>query len=193
MGFGGPQWGPVELMCLYLCISVFLYLYPVLRINFWWSKCVVRNCAQRMWPQATGSNPPSGSIICPSIRSSTGLLGFLYLYSIVLIIHMINITIIINSVGFQSRDAFPHTGVQSILYVRMYLCLSVRLSSLLFGDHSHGPWLRTAHVAAGHGLNSLIGSIIFLSVRPSVFLYIFLSVCPSVRSSAGLFQFLYLY
>ena len=49
----------VELICLSLC--------PVVGVAFWRSKRVARNCAQRMRPQGTGSNPLSGSIICPSV------------------------------------------------------------------------------------------------------------------------------
>ena len=32
------------------------------------------------------------------------------------------------------------------------LCLSVRSSASLFGDHPRGPKLRAAHAAAGHGV-----------------------------------------
>ena len=62
-----PQWGSFKLICtsasLLLCISVSLsgrlpHLLVIIHSS--------RNCAQRMRPQATGSNHLSGSIICPS-------------------------------------------------------------------------------------------------------------------------------
>ena len=64
-----------------LCLSVSLsgHLCFILVII-----CASHNFVQRMQPQATGSNPLSGSIICPfvcpSVRSSAGLLRYLYFY-----------------------------------------------------------------------------------------------------------------
>ena len=45
MGSGGPQWGLVNLICMYVCISVHLFIYiyfslslfPVVSIDFWQS------------------------------------------------------------------------------------------------------------------------------------------------------------
>ena len=58
------------LMCL--CISIYrnlcMFLCLFVRINFWQSKSVARNCAQRMRPQTMGSNTLSGSIIFMLIR-----------------------------------------------------------------------------------------------------------------------------
>ena len=59
-----PQWGPVDIIglsvCLYVSLSLFpsiyLYLCPVVHIDIWQSKRAARNCAQRMRPQTTGSN-----------------------------------------------------------------------------------------------------------------------------------------
>ena len=75
-------------VCLSLRISIFVSICPVVRVTFCRSKRAAHNYVQRMWPQAMGSNPLSGSIICPSvhpsihpsIQSSAGLLRFLYLY-----------------------------------------------------------------------------------------------------------------
>ena len=62
LGPKGPQWGPVELICMSVCLSfylslfpsVYLPLWPVVCVAFWRSKRMARNCVQRMWPQATG-------------------------------------------------------------------------------------------------------------------------------------------
>ena len=57
-----------------------------------------RNCAQGMGPQATGSNPLSGSIICPS---SAGLFDIL-------------VFVLFSSVGVQRRDAFIRSNIDSL-------------------------------------------------------------------------------
>ena len=76
-----PHWGLKDpsgvQLSLYLCMclsvhmsvapSVTLSHFMVVRITFWQSKRVVRNCTQRMRPQASCSNPLSGSIICPFV------------------------------------------------------------------------------------------------------------------------------
>ena len=67
LGSEGPQWGPVELLYLSVRLSVSLYGCPH---QFLAIIHAARNCAQRMRPQATGSNSLSGSIICPSVRAS---------------------------------------------------------------------------------------------------------------------------
>ena len=71
-------------MSVYLSVfqSLHLYLCLVIRVTFWRSKRMARNCAHRMRPQATGSNPLNGSIICPYIRPSgrPRPFNFLYLY-----------------------------------------------------------------------------------------------------------------
>ena len=109
----------VELICPSLCLSVYLSLCPVVLVDFWRSKRAARNCAQRMRPQATGSNPLSGSIICPSVRSSAGLLQFLYLYSCPawessVVMHL--------SPDWGPKDP---SGVQSSLYFRVSVYLSL--------------------------------------------------------------------
>ena len=115
-----------------LCVYLYVYLCLCLGfcVTFWKSKSVARNCVHYMRPQATGSNPLRGSIIFlyvhpsthPPVRPSTRSSGcpsgfpqtfcnFLYLYSIVLILQMITITINITSLGVQSCDAFiPSLG-----------------------------------------------------------------------------------
>ena len=83
-----PHWGledpsGVQLrlcLCVYvylsLCLSISMYIclsvWPYVSL-FGDHKSVSRNCAQRMQPQATGSNTLSGNIICPSIRPSVHL------------------------------------------------------------------------------------------------------------------------
>ena len=73
-----PHWGPKDpsgvqyrlyvhptihpSIHLYVCLSVSMYS---CLCHFLAIICVVRNCAQRMQLEATGSNIPSGSIICP--------------------------------------------------------------------------------------------------------------------------------
>ena len=124
---------------MFLCLFV--------RINFWQSKSVARNCAQRMRPQTMGSNTLSGSIIIMSFRPvSCRPFAIFYLYVIFLTLEIITTTIIINSVGVQHCDAFyPHWGpeesggVQTIVCVfpsfclslSLYLCISVSMSICL--------------------------------------------------------------
>ena len=101
----GSSWAYMY-VCLSLRLSIFLPLFSVVRVDFWRSNLVARNCVQRMWPQAMGLNTLSGSIIFPSvhlyihpsIQSSTGLLRFLYLY-------------IDSQSGVQRRNEFSHTEV----------------------------------------------------------------------------------
>ena len=104
---------------LYICLSVFpsislyicLYLCLFFRVAFCKSKHTARNCVQHIRPQAPWSNTLNGSILCPSVRSSTVLLQIFY--SIVLILDMITIAITITSVGFHNNNAFiPQTGVR---------------------------------------------------------------------------------
>ena len=57
-------------LCLSLCLSVSLSLSLDVHIAFWPSKRTAHNCAQRLLPQATWSNPLSCSIICPSVGLS---------------------------------------------------------------------------------------------------------------------------
>ena len=52
LGPKGPQWGPADLICL----SVFLYLCPSIFLRQFLANIrTSRNCAQRIWPQATVS------------------------------------------------------------------------------------------------------------------------------------------
>ena len=84
LGSGGPQWGPVEFMCVSVCLSICLYvcssvcLYVTLSVRlhrFLSIMCTARNCAQRMRTQDTGSNTLNGSIICSSVHLSVRLSG----------------------------------------------------------------------------------------------------------------------
>ena len=135
---------------LYVC----LYLSPYLRISvslsghphlfFGNHEIAARNFSQRMQPQSMGSNPLSGSMVCPSfhmsVRSSVGLLRFF-------------VFVLTSSVGIQCRNAFIPTLGSSQYYiyvclsVHTFLCLSiylslfisVRSSASLFGDYLRGP------------------------------------------------------
>ena len=92
------------------------------------------NCAQRMWPQATGSNPLSGSIICPSVRPSVRPSVCPSVRLSVRLRTFCNFCICINfRCGGPALRCFPpHWGlsdpseVQSSLYVRLYASLSGR-------------------------------------------------------------------
>ena len=59
-----PHWGPVELIRLYVSVSLSVWSPASL---FGYNNSVDRYCAQRMQPQATGSNPLSGSMIYLSV------------------------------------------------------------------------------------------------------------------------------
>ena len=73
--------------CMSIYIYACIYLSLVVHIAFLRSKCVARDCVQRMRLQATGSNTLSFSIICPSIYLFVcGPFTIFYLYSIVLIL-----------------------------------------------------------------------------------------------------------
>ena len=113
-------------MCLSVCLSVSLSGRPC---RFLAIICADRNFAQGMQPQATGSNPLSGSIIFPSVRQSVcpvfcpvvcpfvrlvvrgPFAIFLSIFNSFNTIEMITvtITITITSVGVQRHDAFIPT------------------------------------------------------------------------------------
>ena len=127
-------------VCLSLCLSVSLYNRPRRFLAIIRAAC---NCAQRMRPQATGSNPLSGSIICPSVRLSGRMRQFCNF----------GIFVLISSVGVQRHDAFtPTLGSKGSMWgpvelicpsvslsIRLYLCLSVQSPMPLFGDQSVRP------------------------------------------------------
>ena len=86
LGSKGLQWVTVDLICPSICLSVCIFVsmslyisvYPSVSMYICLVVCVAdRNCAQRMRPQATGSNTLSGSIICPSIYMFVRLSGHL--------------------------------------------------------------------------------------------------------------------
>ena len=132
-------------------MSVSLSVSPYLCLSFWSStslfgnhEIAARNFSQRMQPQSMGSNPLSGSMVCPSfhmfVRSSVGLLRFF-------------VFVLTSNVGIQCRNAFIPTLGSSQYYiyvclsVHTFLCLSiylslfisVRSSASLFGDYLRGP------------------------------------------------------
>ena len=72
LGSRGPQWGPVELICLSVCLSVSpsLCIYVFLSVHprqFLEIICAAHTCAQCIRPQAIGSNPLIVSIIFPYV------------------------------------------------------------------------------------------------------------------------------
>ena len=81
-------------MSLYLYLSVHTSVRPC---HFWAIIHVARNCAQCMRPQTTGSNPLSGSIICPSVRP------------VVRGPFVVFVFVLISSVGVQRRNSFIPT------------------------------------------------------------------------------------
>ena len=157
-----PHWGPKEpdgvqsSLCVHVYVFLSVYLYVSLSSHpcrFLEIICTARNCAQRIWPQATGSDSLSGNIIFPYVRTSVRPVvrepfTIFYLYSIVLILEMININITITSVGVQHSDAFIPTlgsvGLQwgpvaiICLSICLSVCLSVRSSPSIFGKHLQG-------------------------------------------------------
>ena len=148
LGYGGSQWGPVELVCLCLCLSVStsvsLSLYLFIRIDFWWSKCVSHNCVQCMQPHATGSNSLSGRIICPSlcrvVRRNSSV--FVFVFNSFNTREMVTITITIASVGIQCRNAFStNWGTKYPSGVQSSLCVYISVSLSL----CHSVW-QVAHV-----------------------------------------------
>ena len=95
-------------VCISVYSSVSLSICPVDHVTFWRSKCAACNYVQRMRPQATESNTPSGSIICPSVHPSVcpsvRLSGRLQAFC--------NFLICINFQcgGPTSQCIYPHTG-----------------------------------------------------------------------------------
>ena len=64
---------------MYLYLRPFVRLFVSLSDRLYPFLVIIRaacNCVQRMWTQATGSNPLSGSIICLSVRPSGHLREF---------------------------------------------------------------------------------------------------------------------
>ena len=127
-------WGPKDSsgfqsrFCV--CVSVQLNVCQVVRVNLWQTfflpVVVCSACGHRPWCQI----PQWQYNMCvyPSLQLFTGILMFLYLYSIVLIIEMITIYINITSVWFQVFDVFiptlgykgPHWGPVIIVVHRHF-------------------------------------------------------------------------
>ena len=158
--------------------SVYMSLFPFVWVALFQSKRADHNCAQRMWPQATGSNPLSGSIICPYVRPSSRLWDFF------------DFCICINfqCVGPALRFVYPHTGVQLRLCVCLSLCLSVSLSIFLsvrfsashFDDQSALPLIALS--ACRHMPRGQIASVAVS--------YDHTYVCPVVCGTFAIFEFL---
>ena len=74
----GTQWVPLDLICMYVFSywSLSIRLSIFLSWTFWWSNHAARNCVQYMKLQTMGSNPLSGSIICPSVSMSSIMPAF---------------------------------------------------------------------------------------------------------------------
>ena len=130
-------------VCMYVSTSFHLSVSLSGRLHhFLVIICADRKFAQRMRPQDMGSNPLSGSIICPPVRSSAHpfvhqiFANFVFVFNSFNNLEMITITINITSVGVQRRNTFIPTLGSSQAYmsvppsncssVRTSLCLSVQ-------------------------------------------------------------------
>ena len=136
-----------------VCLSVRLY------VSLYEHLCcfltIIRganNCANRMRTQATGSNPLSGSIICPSVRMSIHI-------SVCVSFHPRAFCDLVICVNPQSR--FQSTPVGSswtymsvCLSVSLYLCPFVRIAFwwsfawpvITCSAYSHRPWFQISWV-----------------------------------------------
>ena len=117
----------------YLCLSVSLSLclYVAISGHMHYSLeiiCADHNYTQCMWPQAIGSNPLSGSIICLSV--------FPYICLVVRGPSEIFVFILISSLGFQCHNAFiPTAGsivTQCVPAKLVCMCLFLYISLSLF-------------------------------------------------------------
>ena len=141
-----------------------------------------RNFAQRLWLQAKGPDPSSGSIICPPFRLSS---------------HTWSFCDFCIGTNFQfgdseSRCIYPHTGVQrtpvgsSKAY--MSVCMSISLSGrprrfleIISTTRNCAKYIRKQAT----GSNPLSGSIICLSVCLSGHLWVFWDFLFVLISSVG--------
>ena len=167
-------------------MSIFISFYICLFFcaNCWQWKRASRNCVWRMQLQATGSNPLSGSIICPSIRpsvrrsvrSSTGLSRFWYLYPFPVWGSSVAVHLLLTEPWHIHMHQYPHTGVQSTplwsSQVFMSICLSFCSCLCLSVFMSGCPHRFLASICAARncvqrmwmqdtGSNPLSGGIIF--------------------------------
>ena len=149
LGTEGPQWGPVELICPSVRLSVSLSVSLSLCLSVWYSaslfgdhKSASHNFVQRMRPQTTGSNPLSGRYNMSfhlSVQYSTGLLRFLYFYyfpvcgsSFTVHLSSIKNGVVGHLQKIEYLYAFPpNWGPVEII------CLSVSLSVSLSGRPRH--------------------------------------------------------
>ena len=113
-----------QYVCLPVCLSVYLSISPslflVAHVNFWISKSAARNCAQRMWLQATGSNTLSVSTIFPSV-CPPGRPWVFYIFCIY---------IDFECGGPALQSIYPHTGFQrtSVGSSQAYVSVSLSVS-----------------------------------------------------------------
>ena len=103
-------------------LSIYLSVHPHC---VWVIICAARNCAQRMWPQVTGSNPLSDSIIFLSVHLSVCPQAFC------------NLCFCIN---LQYGDLAPQ-------YIYTYMLVSICAKSLyVYGHHHTGMGTHTEMV-----------------------------------------------
>ena len=130
-----PQYPSGVQLSFYVPLSISLYgrvrLFLVIIV-------LARNCAQRMRPQATGSNTLSGSIIhpsvCPVIRRP-----FLILYLYPFPVWGSSVAMRLSPHWGPEDPSGFHSSFYVCIYVSTYICLSVRFSDSLFGDQNLRP------------------------------------------------------
>ena len=150
----------------------------VICVAFWNFINVDRNYMQRMRPQSMGSNPMSGSIICLSVCMSGCLQAFC------------NFCIYINFQfgGPASQLIYPLTGVRSTPVWSSRSYISVSVSIYLAGCPR--KFLEIIRAARNCVQRMRLQSMVSNPLSGSI-------ICPSVhmsvRSSAGLLHFFYLY
>ena len=121
LGSKGTQWGPVKIIWLSVCIYVSMSSCMHIFLTIIW---VDRNCAQRIRPQAMGSNPLIVSIIGLSVRPSVRPSGcprdFCDFFICII---------------FECGGPAPQC-----IYISAppYPCLSLRSSALIFGNYLRG-------------------------------------------------------
>ena len=169
----GVQRIPVGLIQAYT--SFYISACLVVRIFFWWSKGAACNCAHRMRPQAMGSNPLSGSIICPSVRPSVR--QYIRPY-------------VCPSVWKFFR---PSICMSVWPYICLLICTFVCVPFVIFICINFPVWGSSGvmHTMGSRvtqlGPVDIICTSVYLSICISVYLSVFMSLCLSVC------MYLYLY
>ena len=178
---------------LSICLSVSLCLWSVVCVAFFIIHAA-RNCVQRMRPQATGSNPLSGSIICLSVHPVVHgpFVIFVFVFNS-FITRDYYYYYYYYQCGFpESQLIYPYTGVQRTLIGSSRAYMSVSLFLFLSSrPHHFLVIICAANNCAQHmlpqatGSNPLRGSIICLSIRLSIPLQAFCDFCIYINFQCG--------